>query len=156
VQDAYTNYFNNSVRATQAHKLFCLSLAGQFPNYQDSLWGITASDTQNNGYQAWGGPPAMGPIDGSVVPSAAAGSLPFTTLCLPVLRNIYNKFPQAWGRYGFVGAFNPLSGWYDPDVVGIQTGISMLMVENQRSNFVWDTFMKNPEIASAMTAVGFH
>jgi hypothetical protein len=156
VQDAYTNYFNNSVRATQAHKLFCLSLAGQFPNYQDSLWGITASDTQNNGYQAWGGPPAMGPIDGSVVPSAAAGSLPFTTLCLPVLRNIYNKFPQAWGRYGFVGAFNPLSGWYDSDVVGIQTGISMLMVENQRSNFVWDTFMKNPEIASAMTAVGFH
>jgi hypothetical protein len=157
VQDVYTNYFNNSVTATQAHKLFCLSLAKKFSDYQDSLWGITASDTENNGYQAWGGPPAMGPIDGSVVPSAAAGSLPFAPqICLPVLRNIYDKFPQAWQRYGFVGAFNPLTGWYDPDVVGIQTGITMLMAENQRSNFVWDTFMKNPEVTSAMTAVGFH
>lgn len=157
VQDAYTNYFNNSVTATQAHKLFCLSLASQFPDYQDNLWGITASDTQNNGYQAWGGPPTMGPLDGSVVPSAAAGSLPFTPLiCLPVLRNIHDKFPQAWQRYGFVGAFNPLTGWYDPDVVGIQTGITMLMAENQRGSFVWDTFMKNPEVQSAMTAVGFH
>lgn len=27
--DKYTNYFNNSVAATQAHKLFCLSLEGQ-------------------------------------------------------------------------------------------------------------------------------
>jgi len=157
VQDAYTNYFNNSVTATQAHKLFCLSLAGQFPDYQDDLWGITASDTQNNGYQAWGGPPTMGPIDGSVVPSAATGSLPFASqICIPVLRNIYNKFPQTWQRYGFVGAFNPLIGWYDPDVVGIQTGITMLMAENQRSSFVWDTFMKNPEAQSAMAAVGFH
>jgi len=157
VQDAYTNYFNNSVTATQAHKLFCLSLAGQFPDYQDNLWGITASDTQNNGYQAWGGPPTMGPVDGSIVASAAAGSLPFTPqICLPVLRNIHDKFPQAWQRYGFVGAFNPLTGWYDPDVVGIQTGITMLMAENQRGSFVWDTFMKNPEAQSAMTAVGFH
>ena len=157
VQDVYANYFNNSVTATHAHKLFCLSLAAQFPDYQDDLWGITASDTQNNAYQAWGGPPTMGPIDGSVVPSAAAGSLPFTpSICIPVLRTIYDKFPQARGRYGFVGAFNPLTGWYDPDVVGIQTGITMLMAENQRGSFVWDTFMKNPETQSAMTAVGFH
>lgn len=99
----------------------------------------------------------MGPVDGSIVASAAAGSLPFTPqICLPVLRNIHDKFPQAWQRYGFVGAFNPLTGWYDPDVVGIQTGITMLMAENQRGSFVWDTFMKNPEAQSAMTAVGFH
>lgn len=156
-QDAYANYFYNSVTATQAHKLFCLSLASQFSDYQDDLWGISASDTQNNGYQAWGGPPAMGPIDGSVVPSATAGSLPFLPAgCIAVLRNIYSKFPQSWQRYGFVGAFNPLTAWYDPDVVGIQTGITMLMAENQRSSFVWNTFMKNPEVQSAMTAVGFH
>ena len=38
----------------------------------------------------------------------------------------------------------------------VSVGIMMLMAENQRSNFVWNTFMKNPEIPAAMTAVGFH
>jgi hypothetical protein len=55
-----------------------------------------------------------------------------------------------------VNAFNPLTGWYDPDAVGIHTGITMLMAENQRSGFMWNTFMKNPEAQAAMVAVGFH
>ena len=58
-QDAFANYFNNSVTATQAHKLFCESLASQFSDYSSSLWGITASDSVN-GYVAWGGPPSLG------------------------------------------------------------------------------------------------
>jgi hypothetical protein len=41
-------------------------------------------------------------------------------------------------------------------VIGIDLGVMMLMAENQRSNFVWNTFMKNSEITTAMTAVGFH
>ena len=155
-QDAYANYFNNSITATQAHKLFCLSLANQFSDYSDNLWGITASDSAN-GYVVWGGPPAMGPIDGSIVPCAAAGSIPFLSSdCIAVLRNIQSKFPNSWQRYGFVDAFNPISGWYDTDVIGIDLGITMLMAENQRTGFVWSTFMKNPEAGAAMTAVGFH
>lgn len=154
-QDAYANYFNNSVTATQAHKLFCLSLASQFSDYSNNLWGITASDSVH-GYVVWGGPPPMGPIDGSIVPCAAGGSIPFLSSgCIAVLRNIQSGFPKAWQRYGFVDAFNPLSGWYDTDVIGIDLGIMMLMAENQRTGFVWHTFMKNPEAVAAMTAVGF-
>jgi hypothetical protein len=156
-QDAYANYFNNSITATQAHKLFCLALAGQFSDYSNNQWGITASDSAVNGYVAWGGPPSMGPIDGSIVPSAAGGSVPFLSSdCLSALRSIQSRFPNTWQRYSFVDAFNPLTGWYDTDVIGIALGIMMLMAENQRSGFVWDTFMKNPEAAAAMTAVGFH
>lgn len=155
-QDAYANYFNNSITATQAHKLFCLSLASQFSDYSNNLWGITASDSVN-GYVVWGGPPAMGPIDGSIVPCAAGGSIPFLSSdCIAVLRSIQSGFPKTWQRYSFVDAFNPLSGWYDTDVVGIDLGIMMLMAENQRTGFVWNTFMKNPEAGAAMTAVGFH
>ena len=152
--DKYTNYFNNSVTATNAHKLFCLSLQSQFSDYQSNLWGITASDSAS-GYVVWGGPPAMGPIDGSIVPCAAGGSLAFASSdCLAVLRNIRSQYPLAWQRYGFVDAFNPLSGWYDPDVIGIDAGITMLMAENQRSSFVWNTFMSNPEAQNAFAAVG--
>jgi hypothetical protein len=156
LRDAYANYFNNSVTATQAHQLFCESLTGQFSDYSSRLWGITASDSVN-GYAVWGGPPVIGPIDGSLVPGATGGSIPFQPAgCIAVLRKIQSAFPRAWQRYGFVNAFNPLTGWYDPDVIGIDLGITMLMAENQRSGLVWNTFMKNPEAGAALTAAGFH
>ncbi len=144
--------------ATQIHKLFCLSLANRFPDYSEDLWGITASDSAR-GYVVWGGPPQMGPIDGSVVPSAAAGSLPFLPAdTLRVLRNIRNN-PEyqkhVWKRYGFVDAFNPLKKWYNPDVIGINLGISLLMAENLRSGFIWETFMKNEAAQRGMSRAGF-
>jgi len=155
-RDAFANYFQNSIDATHAHKLFCLSLKSQFSDYADNLWGITASDYAK-GYTAWGGPPAKGPIDGTVVPCAAAGSLPFVfTDCIAVLRNIRSAYPNAWKRYGFVDAFNPLTGWYGPDVIGIDQGISMLMAENQRTGFVWQIFNAAPEVQAGMHAAGFH
>lgn len=153
--DAYADYFQNSVKATEAHKLFCLSLASQFSDYSDSLWGITASDSMH-GYVAWGGPPAKGPIDGTVVPCAPGGSLPFLySDCMKVLRNIRGAYPKAWTRYGYIDAFNPLQNWYNPDVIGLDVGITMLMAENQRTQFVWNTFMKNPEATKAMQLAGF-
>jgi len=154
-KDAHANYFQNSIDATRAHKLFCLSLNNQFSDYADNLWGISASDYAG-GYTAWGGPPAIGPIDGSIVPCAPGGSLPFLfDDCMRVLHNIRNKFGRAWARYSFVDAFNPLTNWYDPDVIGIDLGVTMLMAENHRSGLVWQTFMKNPEARAAMKRVGF-
>jgi hypothetical protein len=155
-RDAHANYFDNSVTATKAHKLFCLSLHSQFSDYADDLWGISASDYAK-GYTAWGGPPPQGPIDGTIVPCATGGSLAFVFAdCMRVLRNIRGTYgPKAWGKYSFVDAFNPLTGWYDTDVLGIDLGITMLMAENHRSGLIWDTFMRNPEAQSAMQKVGF-
>jgi hypothetical protein len=154
-RDAYADYFQNSIAATNAHRLFCLELVKQFPDYSDDLWGITASDSQK-GYVIWGGPPMMGPVDGTVVPSASAGSLPFLPQpVMRVLKNIKDHYPEAWSPYGFVNAFNPLTKWYDNDVVGIDVGITMLMAENVRTGFVWDTFMKNPEAKRGMERAGF-
>jgi len=156
-RDAYTDYFENSIKATKAHRLFCLSLHDRFPDYSDDLWGISASDYVK-GYTAWGGPPAQGPIDGSIVPCATGGSVPFLfDDCMRVLRNLRGRYREkAWVKYSFVDAFNPLTGWYDADVLGIDLGITMLMAENHRSGFVWNTFMKNSEAQFAMQKVGFH
>ena len=154
--DAFADYFQNSVKATQAHKAFCLSLSSQYPDYADDLWGITASDSAN-GYQAWGGPPATGTIDGSIVPCAAGGSIPFLYAdCMKVLRRIRGSYAAgAWGHYGLLDAFNPLTNWYNPDVLGIDLGITMLMAENQRTGLIWNTFMSNPEAQQAMQLAGF-
>ena len=154
-KDKYADYFLNSVIATEVHRRFCLELAKQFPSYSDVLWGITASDSPH-GYVAWGGPPATGPIDGTVVPSATGGSIPFLTRpVMRVLQNIRRNYGQAWCRYGYINAFNPLTNWFDADVIGIDTGITMLMAENARTGFVWETFMKNPEAQRGMQRAGF-
>jgi hypothetical protein len=154
-RDKYADYFQNSAIATDVHRRFCVELGRNFPDYSDDLWGITASDSAK-GYVIWGGPPAMGPIDGTVVPAAPGGSLPFLPeATIRVLKNIRSHYPQAWTRYGFVDAFNPLKKWYDTDIVGIDTGITMLMAENARTAFVWETFMKNPEAQRGMANAGF-
>jgi hypothetical protein len=156
-RDKHADYFVNSSTATYVHKRFCISLRDRFPDYDENTWGITASDSRL-GYQIWGGPPPMGEIDGTVVPCAAGGSIPFLPKdTLACLSNLHRKYGhRAWKKYGFVDAFNPLTGWTDSDVVGIDQGITMLMAENYRTGFVWKTFMKNPEAVRAMTAVGFH
>ena len=155
-RDAYTDYFENSVKATKVHKRFCLSLSDRFPDYSEDLWGITASDYPH-GYTAWGGPPLIGPVDGSVVPCATGGSLPFLyDDCIRVLRNIRSTFgDRVWRRYGYLDAFNPLTSWFNADVLGINLGITMLMAENHRSGFVWNAFMKNLEARNAMAKAGF-
>jgi hypothetical protein len=154
-RDRFADYFQNSVIATDVHRRFCLELNEQFVDYTNALWGITASDSEK-GYVVWGGPPAIGPIDGTVVPAATGGSLPFLPdATMRVLRTIHDHYPKAWCRYGFVDAFNPLTDWYDTDVVGIDTGITMLMAENARTGFIWETFMKNPEAQRGMAKAGF-
>lgn len=156
-KDAFANYFANSTKATQAHETFCLAYPTVTnPWYTEQYWGVSSADSAN-GYVAWGGPPAFGPIDGSVTPCAAAGSLPFLpNQCLQALEAMKTAWgAKAWGRYGFVDAFHPAANWYDSDVLGIDLGISVLMAENLRTGLVWNTFMSNPECAQAMTLAGF-
>lgn len=149
------DYFQNSVNAILAHRIFCINLAHAFPGYGPDVWGITASDSAK-GYLAWGGPPRDPDIDGTVVPSAAGGSLMFTPeLSVRALRRMREKYgDRIYGRYGFVDAFNPNTGWTNPDVIGINQGIILLSAENARTGAIWRWFMKNPELPLAMRRVG--
>lgn len=149
------DYFQNSINATLAHRAFCINLAHDFPAFGADIWGITASDSAK-GYLAWGGPPRDPEIDGTVVPSAAGGSLMFTPeLSVSALRAMREKYgDRVYGKYGFVDAFNPKSNWIDTDVIGINAGIILLSAENARSGNVWNWFMRNAEIPRAMRLVG--
>jgi hypothetical protein len=152
----YTNFFENSVKATLAHKQFCLSLSDRFPGYTENVWGITASDSAK-GYRAWGGPPPTRDIDGTVVPCAPAGSLMFTPeITVAALKEMRERWgDRIYTRYGFVDAFNPNNGWVNPDVIGIDLGITILSAENLRTGNVWRWFMRNKEIPKAMQLAGF-
>jgi len=156
IHDKYGDYFANSIVATKIHKMWCLELADRFSDYSENLWGVSASDSEH-GYAVWGGPPAMGRLDGSIVPCASAGSLAFLPKeCVRVLQNIRERFGgRTWKRYGYVDAFNPLTNWASLDVLGIDAGISIVMAENARTGFVWEQFKKNPEVESALRLAGF-
>jgi hypothetical protein len=153
------DWFENSVTATRAHRQFCIDLAKEFakefPGYSENIWGITSSNSAT-GYKAWGGPPRNKATDGTVVPCAAGGSLMLAPdICIPALKAMKERFGEnIYGRYGFTDAFHPTNGWASADVLGLDTGITLLSAENCRSGNLWKWFMRNPEISRAMTLAG--
>ena len=149
------DYFQNSISATLAHRAFCITSSHEFPAFGPDVWGITASDSAK-GYLAWGGPPRDPDIDGTIVPSAAGGSLMFTPdLSTKALLTMHDRYgAKIYGKYGFVDAFNPKTGWTDTDVIGINAGIILLSAENMRTASIWRWFMQNREIQIALTRVG--
>jgi hypothetical protein len=159
LRDAYADYFRNSVLASLAQRQFCVNLRNEFPSWGERLWGLTASDSAD-GYKAWGGPPRTqdaNALDGTIVPCAAAGSVAFVPneamTTLRFMRTAYGS--RTWGRYGFVDAFNPETGWVNPDVIGIDLGITLLQAENARTGLVWAVFMQAPEVQRALARAGF-
>ncbi len=74
---------------------------------------------------------------------------------IPTLRNLYNAWPQVWGKYGFKDAFNPGSGWVDTDWLGIDQGPVVLMIENYLNGSVWYRFMQNPDVQTGLQRIGF-
>jgi hypothetical protein len=153
--DAGIDWFQNSAAATRAHLQWSLRQQTRFPRWSRDLWGVTSSDSAH-GYVGWGGPPDSGPLDGTIVPCAAAGSLPFLPAeCLRTLhhqRDVYGA--RIWKRYGFVDAWNPHSQWTNPDVVGIDVGITALMAANLRDGFVWRTMLRDEVVQRALKRAG--
>ncbi len=150
------DYFANSVAATRAQReLFSKNLSREFPGYSSNVWGVTASDSVH-GYTAWGNSAKDPRIDGTVVPSAAAGSLMFAPdICIPAMRAMLLQYgKKIYGRYGFADAFNPNTGWVSRYVIGIDAGIALLSAENLRNGRVWSWFMSNAEPAHALDLAG--
>jgi hypothetical protein len=152
-RDSFANYFHNSVRATQAHRLLCLSYSHEFPWYGPDMWGVTASDSRS-GYRTWLSKAV--PPDGTLVPCASGGSLAFMPeSCSAVLRKMYDDYgDKVWSRYGFIDAFHPKEKWFSRYVLGIDQGIMLLMADNMSTSGVWDSVMSTPEAKRAIDAVG--
>ena len=75
-------------------------------------------------------------------------------LCLAALREMDDCFGSSIScRYGFTDAFNP-GGWASEDVLGLDTGITILSAENLRTGRVWQWFMANPEAGRALDLAG--
>ena len=149
------DYFENSRRATLAQQAYCAQNPGGFKDYSADIWGITACDGPK-GYGARGAPPAFHD-DGTLAPTAVGGSMPFApTACLATLKAFHQRYRrELWTAYGFRDAFNPTVNWWGPDVLGIDQGILLIMIENHRTERVWKRFRNAPEIRRGLEQAGF-
>ncbi len=149
------DWFANSQVATYAQRQFLIDVSKELPGYGELIWGLTSSDSRT-GYRGWGVPPRHRELDGTVVPCAPAGSLMLTPeIAVPALREMQRRFgDRIYGRYGFADAFHPTDGWVNPDVIGIDVGITLLSAENLRSGSVWRWFMANAEIQRGLQRGG--
>jgi hypothetical protein len=160
IADPYMNshnstYFENSRRAALAQVAYCS--AAPHVGYSSTVWGLTACDgPPPTGYSARGLPPTA-PDDGTIAPTAAGGAMPFTPeYSLPTLRAFYSRFRiHILTEYGFRDAFNIGAGWYDTDELGIDQGPIVIMIENYRTQRVWQRFMQNPEVQRGLQRAGF-
>jgi len=160
VQDSYMRYrgltyFENSRRATLAAQAYCVANPGGFVGYGANEWGLTASDDPISGYLAHGAPPAQND-NGTITPTAAASSIAFAPeIVIPTLHHFFDAYPQLWGPYGFKDAFNRSRNWWATDVLGIDQGPIIMMIENYLNRAVWARFMDNADIQTGLTRAGF-
>jgi hypothetical protein len=160
IADAYmrnhnSNYFENSRRASMAQRSYCLANPKKWAGYSGLVWGLTACDGPR-GYAAHGAPPAQDD-DGTIAPTAAAGSIAFTPeYSLPTLRYFYDHYEgRLWTAYGFRDAFNLGAQWVGPDELGIDQGPIVIMIENYRTERVWRRFMQNDVVRRGLERAGF-
>jgi hypothetical protein len=191
IRDAYMrgrgiDYFENSRRATLAQREYAMDNPMRWRGYGADVWGLTASDGPKdtvlvlNGeqrqfwsYRARGAAATRVEDDGTLVPTAAGGSIPFAPeITIRALRTMREQYGEhLWGEYGFFDAFNPTFqwtdvplthgrvvpgvGWFDTDYLGIDQGPILLMAENHRTELVWRYMRRNPYLVSGLRRAGF-
>jgi hypothetical protein len=62
----------------------------------------------------------------------------------------YYSIERLKGEYGFVDAYNLTEDWYASDVIGIDKGITLLMLANYESDLVYEIVMHNQQILNGL------
>ena len=169
------NYFENSRRAAYAQRAYAIANPGGWKSYGVNVWGLTASDgpadvAPYHTYFARGASFTEIQDDGTIAPTAAAGSIAFAPeIAIPALRAMRSAYgSNLFATYGFLDAFNPTFtgtpamghvvpglGWFDTDYLGIDQGPTLAMVENYRSDLIWRLLRGNPHVVLGLCRAGF-
>lgn len=154
IKDDYANYFNRNLFHTLINRAYCIDNPENHAGYSNVSWGLTASDDPW-GYLAH--EPTAARDNGTITPTAALSSMPYTPeQSIQALKHFYReKGDRLWGKYGFYDAFNLDQDWFASSYLAIDQGPIICMIENYRSELLWNNFMSNPEITTALDAIGF-
>jgi hypothetical protein len=168
VDDQGIDWFENARRATRANYLYTLDFSHRYLTYHEASWGLSAGDGPNE-YRAYGAQPAKSNAhNGTIVPYAAVASINYWEFESLMATLNYASIPELQTTYGFADAYNlgpvedsynqtiaNVTPWYDPHVLGIDKGITTIMIENYRSELIWDMFMQNHFVQDGLDVLGF-
>ena len=152
LSDQYANYWTQNQNHTLINRAYCIANPQNYFGYNDKCWGLTASDNQD-GYSA------QSPTNdlGVITPTAALSSFPYTPLySMDALKFFYYTLgDKLWGPYGFYDSFNPTTSWTASSTLAIDQGPIIIMIENYRTQALWNLFMSAPEVNTGMALLGF-
>ncbi len=150
--DASANYSTQTKNHTFINYSYTKANPKNYFGYSDSVWGLTASDIQN-GYTA------SSPTNdvGVIAPTAALASFPYTPAeSMAALKFYYYVLgDKLWNEYGFVDAFSLHDLWFASSTLAIDQGPIIVMIENYRSQLLWNLFTSCPEVKASMQTLGF-
>ncbi len=152
VGDEGESYWEQVVNHTLINREHCIQNPKAYVGYSKDCWGLTASD----GYSGYS---AHSPTNdrGVITPTAALSSFPFTPdESMEALKHFYYRLgDRLWGQYGFYDAFSIQDEWYTTSNIGIDQGPIILMIENYRTQLLWNLFMSAPEVEQALNTLEF-
>ncbi len=153
------DWFQNSVDASLAHVQFAIDVDEQYETLGPDAWGLTACDGPEGYNGLYGAPPSGSNntahlVDDTVPPAGAIGSIIFVPEHGERAMLNYYAIEPLKGEYGFRDAYNLTEEWYAPDVIGIDKGISLLMLANHESGLVHRVTMENERILAGMERLG--
>lgn len=155
------DWFENSVKASIANRQYCIDNPNNLKSFHKNAWGMTACETPHGYDGSQGTLPSHNKhtADGTVPPCGAIGSIVFTPEeAIDAMNYYYDTFKdKLWGKYGFNDAYNldVTPEWFCENVIGIDKGISLLMIENYRSGLIWKLTMQNKYMKKAMELLEF-
>lgn len=149
------NWFDNSVNASLAHYNFAVAHDDEYQTLGPNAWGLSASDGPEGYNGLYGAPPSgfdnnSHRVDDTIPPSAAIGSIMFLPEQAQQAMLNYYAIPELNGQYGFLDAYNLSEDWYASDVIGIDKGITLLMLANYQSDLLYDIVMSNDVIVNGL------
>jgi len=149
------DWFDNSIEASLAHVNFATAMEHKYKTLGPNAWGLTACDGPEGYDGRYGAPPSgydnkQHRVDDTIPPSGAIGSIIFLPEQAQRAMLHYYTIEQLKGRYGFYDAYNLAQDWYATDVIGIDKGISLLMLANYQDDFVYGIMMKNEHILEGL------
>ncbi|MCF7924407.1 MAG: hypothetical protein K9L64_04770 [Candidatus Izimaplasma sp.] len=156
------DWFNNSVIATKANKAYCLDKKAIYPILGENAWGLTACLTPKGYQNQIIKPNDLKPnekhVYGVLPPSGALGSIPFVgEEASRVAEHLIKNYPESFGVYGFYDGLTYVNGklWIANEYVGINKGITGVMIDNYLHGTIHRLYMSHPYIKKAIEKLGF-
>lgn len=152
------NIFENAQLALKAHIEFCAS--GQVEGLSETNWGPNAGDTPD-GYRVYGAAPFADHMltdmkehfNGTTQQYTILAALPLDPQTVKdTIWNLYQTYPQSFKEYGFTDGMNLnlTPPWFCDNYIGIDKGISTIMIDNYYNQTVWNNYMKNELVQKAI------